>query len=396
MASSQHVLLKISNIRSVFEIIRKNVKISRYELSEQTKLSLTSMTRIITKLESMGFVRESEVVSDRPGRKTKLIEVVPDSRLTAGIHIEKDFIRVGLINVVNEIVASVERKCTGKNFSAKETMDWIAGVLNELIKKTGIDPTSVVGTGIALPGVVDYEQGILHFSPQLMWQELPIKNIAQDVFPGLILVDNDINLFALGENTNGIEGRPKSVAVLSIGSGVGASFVNENGIFRGAFNMTGEIGHARVDVGGIMCECGRVGCLQTHMAQRAIINKAREIDPSIKTVNEIMAYMEEGVFWAVSIINDVVNYAAIAIGMLASLFDPETVIIGGELIEQYGSIFERIVKRYNDTEYAMLRSRCKIIESGLKDHAVWYGAAVASMSEYSSGYQFNCFDDEQL
>ena len=116
------------------------------------------------------------------------------------------------------------------------------------------------------------------------------------------------------------------MVVLSIGDGIGAAVILNGEIYRGREIMAGEIGHIYLNPAGKICECGKVGCLSTHLSQRTILAEARTVYPNID-MKGLFDYFQRGDSFAVALITQVVEYTSIAINLLANTYAPEVVLL---------------------------------------------------------------------
>ena len=135
----------------------------------------------------------------------------------------------------------------------------------------------------------------------------------------------------------------RNIVVLNIGDGVGAAVMLNNEIYRGKDNMAGEIGHIILNPAGKICECGKAGCLQTYLSQRMLLAEARAVYPQAATPAHLYALYRQGDTFAKAMMNQVGEYAAIAVNLLANTYAPEVVLLCGSMIRQ-GTVLQEIVE----------------------------------------------------
>ena len=132
------------------------------------------------------------------------------------------------------------------------------------------------GIGIGVPGPVDFSAGTV-VSPPIMpgWDRYPIIQTVQQWFPSAnVVVDNDVNVMALGEINQGAGKGVDNLIFVKIGTGIGAGIICEGKIYRGSSGCAGDIGHIGVDKSGPYVHCGNQGCLETVAAGPAIAERA--------------------------------------------------------------------------------------------------------------------------
>jgi glucokinase len=135
------------------------------------------------------------------------------------------------------------------------------------------------GAGVGVPGILYVETGTLRQSPNLPgWEDYAVRDAIAEQLSGVpVVVDNDANVAALGENWLGAGREVPSLCLLTLGTGVGGGLVIDEKIWRGFLGMAGEVGHIFVSENGVQCGCGSTGCLETEASATAVVRKAESI-----------------------------------------------------------------------------------------------------------------------
>ncbi len=135
---------------------------------------------------------------------------------------------------------------------------------------------SIRGTGIGVAGDVDPKKGVVRFSANLGWKNVPLADYFRRAkFPGPVVMDNDATAAAWGAYHLELGGRSKNLVVLTLGTGVGGGLVFDGRLYRGATGTAGEVGHMTVEEGGDRCACGGRGCLEAYLGGAALVRWAR-------------------------------------------------------------------------------------------------------------------------
>ena len=148
-------------------------------------------------------------------------------------------------------------------------------LLEKMLKENNLSSEKLNGIGIGVPGPVDFSAGTL-VSPPIMpgWDRYPIIQTVQQWFPSAnVVVDNDVNVMALGEIYQGVGKGVDNLIFVKIGTGIGAGIVCEGKIYRGSSGCAGDIGHIGVNKSGPLCHCGNKGCLEAVAAGPAIAER---------------------------------------------------------------------------------------------------------------------------
>lgn len=137
--------------------------------------------------------------------------------------------------------------------------------------------SSLTGIGIGVPGIIDMETGMVHESPNLPdWADYPVRAEIERRLGTRVILENDANSAALGENWLGAARDVEDMAMLTLGTGVGGGLVLGRRIWHGMTGMAGEFGHTTVEPEGALCGCGNRGCLEAYASATAVVRMARE------------------------------------------------------------------------------------------------------------------------
>lgn len=205
-----------------------------------------------------------------------------------------------------------------------------------------------------MPGLVNPKEGMLRFSSQFKWRNVPVCEMLSHNLPGFkFVMENDIKALAVAEHLFGQAVGCGNCVILNIGQGIGAAALINDEIYSGENNMAGEIGHIVINPSGRMCECGKIGCLQANIAEWAILQEARSVKPNCVIADVFTAY-ERRERWAVLLVDRVVGYICIAINLLANTYSPKVLILCGNLIRE-NPVLEKLVlenyKQYIGVEF---------------------------------------------
>ena len=202
---------------------------------------------------------------------------------------------------------------------------------------------SVIGLGLACPGGVDAERGIvLADSPNLIgWKGTKVKQELEKALKIRVFIDNDANLAGWGEKCWGAGKGARNLICLTLGTGVGGGIIIDNQIYRGSHFYAAEIGHMMIDPGGQICSCGQAGHLEALVSGPAIVaryasytlkvypERSRRAQRSTLHAKAIFDMARKGDKIAQEVVNQTVYYLGIACASLINIFDPEMVVIGG-------------------------------------------------------------------
>jgi len=338
--------IRIENRKLVFSLIFKQPGISRPQITVQSKLSAASVGKITDELLAEGLVREYDSALTNVGRKPSLLQVCGENISALAIELDRHKQVCAIVDLTGKIHARAERDFFVPDFTPREICNLIHELTRELIAASGFENRKLAGVGIALPGLIDDNAGMVHLSAQFRWRDVPLRTMLKEIFPDMqITMDNEMNALALAESLYGELRNAQNAVIIGIGAGVGAGIIANGKIYRGDRNMAGEVGHIIMNSNGKMCECGKYGCLQTYIAEGALIEDANTFKEGA-TIHDILQAAASQEAWAISILDRFVQYTKIAISYITNLLNPSVVTLSGRLITDYPELYTRFLNEY--------------------------------------------------
>lgn len=324
--------------------------LSRADLARETGLSRATVSNLVTDLIADGVVHE--MGDGGRGRSIGRPGVPVALSRGEGFYVGVDFGRLNLRVAIADLSYRIVDESVGDfdvDVPAHVALDGAAAAVDALIASSGVDRALVRAVAVGVPGPVDERTGMLHAGSILAsWVGADVPGGLRQRLSLPVYIDNDANLGALAESTFGgaVGARTALYVLLSVGVGLG--IVIEGQVFRGAIGIAGELGHVVVDEKGDVCRCGSRGCLEAIISvntlRRALRTSLGEID-----VDEMMAHALAGHVGARRVIADAGTMVGRLVGDLCNYFNPDLVLVGGELARA-GTIllepFEKSMRRY--------------------------------------------------
>ena len=288
----------------------------------------------------------------------------------------------------DQIVYRLKKRSTEGGSGAQDVEKVIVDVVNEMLKASGIKKQQVRAVASCAPGVIDQENGIVLFTPNLPWRNYNMKQSMEEKLGLPFFVGNDVNLGVLGEYKFGVARGYNDVVGLFVGTGMGGGLILDGKLYTGNQFKGAECGHMVLDPEGPLCNCGQRGCLEAFSSKQGM---SAYIRTQVSRGRESMMaeVVSEGVFRskalkkalaandavAVEAVDRACHYLAVAIGSLINIFSPQLVILGGGVIEAEGDLFLQKVLAEVD-RYCMpsIRTSVEIKNASLGDDSVVYGA----------------------
>jgi glucokinase len=213
--------------------------------------------------------------------------------------------------------------------------------------------SKILGLAIGVPGIVDSSNGIVKLAPSLNWKNFPLLEGLQSLINIPVVIENDVNLAVLGENWFGIGEGVNNLVMISIGTGIGAGIILDGKLHRGFRDSSGEIGYMLPGIRYLDNQYPGFGALESLASCKGIEERAFQylkttspnLDTSLLEAANVFAFARDGQVWAKTIIDETIDFLALAIANISVCFDPELIIIGGGISGSVDMLIEPIQKR---------------------------------------------------
>jgi glucokinase-like ROK family protein len=332
------------NTQTVLDAMRLYAPLSRADLSIRTGLNRSTISSIIVGLIQSGYVQETTYEDPKIGRPGMLLSFNPKGGSAIGIEVDVDFSNIILTNFNGEIIW---RKQVFHPIDTPQPLilDESEALITEALEQSSLHDLRPLGIGVALPGLVDAQQGRLVYAPNLHWTNFPLRLMWISRFDLPVMVENEANCAALGEYFYGVAYDVENFILLNTGVGLGSGIMIDGQLFKGTSGFAGEVGHIVLYSGGKKCACGREGCWETYVSPGALVQQVTErLDrgmPSLiqterkgresLTVEMIIHAAKSGDKLALDAIKEVGAHLGVGIANLCNIFNPELVVLGGVL-----------------------------------------------------------------
>jgi len=361
--------------------------LSIHDICHSVKLSAPTVAKAIEELIDQELIIKVGVGGSSGGRRPGIYGVNPSSRFVMAIDLERSFIRMGIFDFANKPASKIYEFNEGLD-TLPDVIGFITDKVNEILKNNKISKKKVLGIGVSLPGLIDIRTGMSH---TYLPDEKPATALSEKT--GIrTIVEHDTKLMALGEQAFGIARGYENVLCLNMGSGIGLSMILNGSVYRGHSGYSGEFGHIQVDNSGESCHCGKVGCIETMAAGKSIIANAKKqlkegADSILKinhekiTTSAIISAARAGDELALQLFENAGEALGKGMAILVHLFNPELIILGGELSKASDLLLKPIKKNLTQHTLDRISKDATIKVSELGDDARLMGALALVMNK---------------
>ncbi|WP_030916993.1 ROK family transcriptional regulator [Streptomyces sp. NRRL B-24720] len=357
---------RVPGTGSVLSAILDHGPVARSTVARLTGLSPASVTGHVGQLLARGLVRESaETAGPRGlGRPHIPVEIDTGRYLVAGAHIAVAHSTVSLMDLRGRIVA--EERQPHRTTDPHRLLAGLAERIPRLVSARAAGRT-VPALGVATGHRVDPLAGMIVEHPLLGWRDVPVRDILSAATGLPVHVDSHSRALARAEQMFGEASTRASMVLLFIGAVVDAAFATEGAMHRGPRSGAGSIAHLPLGAGGSggaePCSCGRSGCLQSEVSERAMVRRAAEQGLLVTSFRELLDQALAGEARAVALFRRRAGLVGRAAALLLDMFDPAVLVVvepgAGRIPECLADLREQVAERSwvcDDPERAVVPS----------------------------------------
>lgn len=369
----------------LLQLLRDDGAQSRAELHDRVNLSRSKFALELNRLLGLGLVENSGLASSRGGRRSSIVRLASRLRFV-GIDIGATSVTVAVTNGELEIIGQVSQP-----LDVRKGPHIVLGRALDLVAKLRADGLAddVQGVGVGVPGPVSFREGV-PVAPPIMpgWNRFPVRDTVGQALGCPVLVDNDVNIMALGEKHAGLARTVEDLLFVKIGTGIGAGIIVGGRVYRGVDGCAGDIGHVSVAECGPICACGNSGCLEAMFGGAALARDAtiaaraghsellaqRLAAAGELTAVDVRDAATAGDPVATGLIRDGGQRVGQALASLVSFFNPGLVVIGGGLAYLGHTLLAEIRSVVYRRSLPLATGNLPIVLSELRDEAGVIGA----------------------
>lgn len=310
--------------------------VSRTDLVELTGMTKSTIFVVTEELAAAGLITESGLRDSgaRGGRRAALLSADPAAHLVAGAHVGVNKTTIAVADALGRILDS--RVVPTQRRSPEVMLGQVADLVVELAEAHG-GRSRVGAVGVVLPGLVDRHSGVCVLAPNLGWRQVACAELLSARLEAPVFVHNTVQAMAVAEMAQ-LRTERTTLAMLYVGTGVGAAVVTDDLLVCGSAGLAGEIGHLVVPGGAERCACGRTGCLETLVSGPAIVRRARALglrspDGRALTPAGVGELARAGDGAARDLIAAVGSDLGLAARILVQLTNPATLVLSGSVSE---------------------------------------------------------------
>lgn len=396
MKTADQLLVKQINKMLVLNTIYKERPISRAEIAKLTGLNKSTVSALVDELLSESLILEIGIGESQGGRKPIHLSINEEVGSVIGIDLGVNYILSILTNFAGDIIWEKRIAIKNRLTSPLQKIRDLVGLINETINHAPTTIRGIIGIGVGVPGMVNYDQGCVLSAPNLLWENIKLKDILEEEFNIPTLIDNEANAGAIGEKWFGLGKKTSELVYVSAGIGIGAGIVVNNELYRGAHGLAGELGHMTINAHGTKCTCGNIGCWEEYASEKALLRYLKENAPEYPdsillsggdssyfdnlNIFQIVEAASKGDRLAIAGFKNIGYYLGVGVANLINAFNPECVVVGNVLSLVDDILMDELRKEVARRSFSYRYSHVKIVSSELYMKACALGAVALVIS----------------
>lgn len=391
--------------KDIIGFLYKMGELSKPEICRLTNMTTPTISRMIGELIDEGWVADRGQGASVGGKRPHIFSINPDAAYIMGVDVGRIHLKIAIFNLRKEVIGEIKiyPSILEENTSNEENIRYIREKIDRTLAELNIPYPKIKVAGFAIPGLIDTDGTSYTY---FIYEDTNIKKVLEKELKIPVFIDNDSKIMAMAEHTFGVaKGIPHALCI-SVNECIGLGMILNSQPYTGCKGMAGEFGHIRISGLNGQCYCGKIGCLETVASGRSIIKAAKKaVRNNTRTAIQALAGAEEITLatiikaakqddiFAIDLLQQAGEKIGEGISTLIHLFNPQMLVIGGEIAEAGELITMPIQQILNKYTLARLKNQCEIKLSNLNSHSTILGTLMVVMKNlyYDSDSDFSLY-----
>jgi glucokinase-like ROK family protein len=364
---------------AILRLIRDGDAVTRADLARETGLARSTVAQRVDALLEHQLVREVAGAASTGGRPPTVLALNGDAGVVLAADLGATHSRLAVTDLTGEPLAEVAHDMDIAN-GPQSVLGWVHDGFLALLDESGRSVADVRGIGIGVPGPVSFSTGQA-VNPPIMpgWDGFSVPEWFAQHFEVPVLVDNDVNIMALGEHWTHWRDT-ENLLFVKVGTGIGCGIVAGYEIHRGAQGAAGDIGHIRVSGhDDTVCRCGNTGCLEAVAGGRALARRLTEAGAVAASSRDVVELVRAGDTRAVRMVREAGRSLGEVLAACVNFFNPAVIVIGGDLSNVHEQLLAGIREVTFQRSLPLATQHLRTVQARLGDRAGIMGAAIMAI-----------------
>lgn len=362
----------------LLQLIRTGSATTRPALVAATGLARSTVSQRVDALVAEGLVIDAGEAPSSGGRPATVMAFNAGAGVVLVADLGASHSRLAVMDLDANVLAEMASDLD-IGLGAQRVLAWINDRFDALLAEAGRMKAEVRAVGIGVPGPVEFTAGRT-VAPPIMpgWDGVVIPDVISERFPGVpVLVDNDVNIMALGEYWVDWRSEHHDLLFVKVGSGIGCGIVVDGRIHRGAQGTAGDIGHvAGCNHQDVICRCGNRGCVEAIAGGAALARRLTDLGYPAAHSRDVVSLVKAGNPAAVRLVREAGRLVGEVLAGIVNFFNPPIIIMGGDVAGADEQLLAGLREVVYQRSTVLATRHLEIRHSRLEDRAGITGAAV--------------------
>ncbi|MBD9698523.1 ROK family protein [Flavimobilis sp. GY10621] len=360
----------------MFQLLRDGTPRTRADLAQTTGQARSTIAARVDLLLASGLVAPAGEAVSTGGRPPATFAFNPGARVVLAVDLGATHARLALTDLASNVLVEHSEDLDIAD-GPDRVLTRVIELADEMITSSGRPRTDLVSIGVGLPGPVEHTSG-RPISPPIMpgWDDADVPGVLRRALGAPVLVDNDVNIMALGEHATTWPD-VDHLLLVKVATGIGAGIISDGSIRRGAQGAAGDLGHVAVPGRqDVLCRCGNTGCLEAVAGGGALVARLRDTGRDVRTTADVVALVRAGDTTASSEVRQAGRELGAVLATCVSMLNPSMIVVGGALAEAGEHLIAGIREVVYQRSLPLATQHLRIVTSRTRTRAGVLGASV--------------------
>ena len=368
-----------SGASELFQLLRDGSPRTRAELAATTGLARSTIALRVEELMSLGLISPVEDAQSTGGRPSSQFALNPAAKFVLAADLGATHATIAVTNLSGVIVGEISEPVDIAD-GPPAVLTWMVDTGRALLDRHGLSVADVIAVGIGLPGPVEHSTG-RPINPPIMpgWDQFDVPGFVKQHLEVPVLVDNDVNIMALGEQAFAWP-TTDNLLFVKVATGIGAGVISGGRLLRGAQGIAGDIGHVRIARGeGVACHCGNRGCLEAMASGPAIAKSLLDGGHGDGTPASVIDLVRHGNIDAIQAVRQAGRDLGEVLTACVSLMNPSVIAVGGSMAVVGDHLIAGVREIIYTRSMPLATSKLTIVQSAAGANAAVMGASILAI-----------------
>jgi glucokinase len=380
--AQRHINALGSSVASdLFQILRDGRPRTRSELSAITGLARSTVALRIDALMKLGLVDSVGDAVSTGGRPSSQFAIATSGRVVLGVDVGATHVRIAVSDLAGGVLAQdLERMDVSEG--PEKVLTWVISAAERLLASVDRASADLLAIGIGLPGPVEHSTG-RPINPPIMpgWDRFDVPDYLASSFDAPVLVDNDVNIMALGEREHAWP-HVDHLIFVKVATGIGSGVISSGLLQRGAQGTAGDIGHVYVARGAdVPCACGNRGCLEALASGPALARALAATGLTASSSQDVVEFVKRGNIDAIQAVRQAGRDIGEVLTTCVSLINPSAIVLGGALAQAGEHLIAGVREVVYTRSMPLATEHLQITQSKLGPDAGVLGASMLAIHQ---------------